>query len=51
VKIITMSGARKEGKADMLQTAFYLGADEVLRKPFDPATPIATIKEVLQMQA
>ena len=46
VRIIAMSGARTEGKADMLQTALYLGADEVLRKPFDPATLISTIKEV-----
>lgn len=46
VKIIAMSGARNEGKADMLHTAMYLGADEILHKPFDSATVVAAVKQV-----
>jgi CheY-like chemotaxis protein len=47
VKIIAMSGARNEGKADMLQTAMYLGADEILYKPFDRATLMAAVRQVM----
>jgi DNA-binding response OmpR family regulator len=46
VKIIAMSGARNEGKADMLQTALYLGADEILYKPIDPSVLLDTVRRV-----
>jgi CheY-like chemotaxis protein len=46
VKIIAMSGARNEGKADMLQTALYLGADEILYKPIDPSVLLEAVRRV-----
>jgi two-component system, chemotaxis family, chemotaxis protein CheY len=51
VKIIAMSGAHNEGKADMLQTAVYLGADEILYKPFDRATLVAAVRHVMIKEA
>ena len=48
VKIIAMSGARNEGKADMLQTALYLGADAILYKPIDPTLLLETVRRVAQ---
>jgi CheY-like chemotaxis protein len=46
VKIIAMSGGRYNGAADMLQTAMYLGADEILYKPFSRAKLMTTIRQV-----
>jgi CheY-like chemotaxis protein len=46
VKIIAMSGGRYNGTADMLQTAMYLGADEILYKPFSRIKLMTTIKQV-----
>ncbi len=47
VKIIAMSGGRYTGAADMLQTAMYLGADEILYKPFSTAKLMTTIRQVM----
>lgn len=46
VKIVGMSGALNEGKADMLQTALYLGADAILYKPIDSSTLLETVRRV-----
>ena len=34
-KIVAMSGGGRISKADLLQSALLLGADEIVRKPFD----------------
>jgi len=47
VKIIAMSGCRFNGTADMLQTARYLGADEILYKPFGRAALMAAVRQVM----
>jgi CheY-like chemotaxis protein len=47
VKIIAMSGCRFNGAADMLETARYLGADEILYKPFGRAALMSTIRQVM----
>jgi CheY-like chemotaxis protein len=47
VKIIAMSAGRHNGTADMLQTAMYIGADEILYKPFSRATLMTAIKQVM----
>jgi DNA-binding NtrC family response regulator len=47
VKIIAMSGALNVGKADMLPTAMYLGADEILYKPFGRETLSAVVRQVM----
>jgi CheY-like chemotaxis protein len=47
VKIVAMSGGRYNGTADMLQTAMYLGADEILYKPFSSAKLMAIIRQVM----
>ena len=38
-----------DGMIDMLQTAMYLGADEILYKPFGPETLLAVIRQVLNL--
>jgi len=47
VKIIAMSGGRSNGTADMLQTARYLGADEILYKPFGRTTLMTAVRQVM----
>jgi CheY-like chemotaxis protein len=47
VKIIAMSAGRYNGSADMLQTAMYLGADEILYKPFSSTKLMATVRQVM----
>jgi DNA-binding response OmpR family regulator len=47
VKIIAMSGGGSNGNADMLQTARYLGADEILYKPFGRTTLMAAVRQVM----
>jgi DNA-binding response OmpR family regulator len=47
VKIIAISGGRANGRADMLPTAMYLGADEVLYKPFSRTALLATLRKVM----
>jgi two-component system chemotaxis response regulator CheY len=46
-RIIAMSGGGRIGSADLLTMARELGADHVLRKPFDMDTLIATVRESL----
>jgi CheY-like chemotaxis protein len=47
VKIIAMSGGGSNGNADMLQTARYLGADEILYKPFGRTTLMTAVRQVM----
>jgi DNA-binding response OmpR family regulator len=51
VKIIAMSGGGTNGNADMLQTARYLGADEILYKPFGRSTLMAAVRQVMRRLA
>lgn len=47
VKIIAMSGGGANGTADMLQTARYLGADEILYKPFGRTALMTAVRQVM----
>jgi DNA-binding NtrC family response regulator len=48
VKVIAMSGGGFKGGLHLLSMARSLGAAEVLRKPFQQATLLATIRRVLE---
>lgn len=52
-KIIAISGgSRLRGaKTDHLETAREIGADAVLKKPFDPAQLIAVVRQILPPSA
>jgi CheY-like chemotaxis protein len=47
VKIIAMSGGGHNGTADMLQTARFLGADEILYKPFGRTALMKAVRQVM----
>ena len=47
VKIIAISGRGRSAKADFLQMAKSLGADQILPKPFTPKQILATADELL----
>jgi CheY-like chemotaxis protein len=47
VKIIAMSGGGANGNTDMLQTARYLGADEILYKPFGRTALMTAIRHAM----
>jgi CheY-like chemotaxis protein len=46
-KIIAISGAARLGKMDFLKIAEVLGAMDAIRKPFEPAELLATVKNCL----
>lgn len=46
-KIIATSGGSTSGRVDVLRVALHLGASEVLRKPFDQATLLATVQRLI----
>ena len=51
VKVIAMSGGSYDRTLDWLPEARRVGADEVLYKPFGPATLLSAIRQVLQKPA
>lgn len=48
IKIIAMTGGGEARMMEISQAAQLLGADRVLRKPFDKDTLLAALKEVLK---
>ena|SRR5687767_14998071 len=47
IKIIAISGGGRMQRTDHLTVAHEIGADEVLRKPFEPAQLVGTIERLI----